>query len=96
MDLKISFLNGEVEKEIYMRQPKGFVQTNKNNLVCKLNKSIYGLKQNLWTWYACIKTYLLWNDFAPNFAHKCVCQKSGNNVCDDNFIYKWLYYCHKW
>jgi hypothetical protein len=47
MDLKISFLNGEVEKEIYMRQPKGFVQTNKNNLVCKLNTSIYGLKQNL-------------------------------------------------
>jgi hypothetical protein len=46
MDLKFSFLNGEVEKEIYMRQPKGFVQIGKNNLVCKLNKSMYGLKQN--------------------------------------------------
>ncbi len=29
-----------------MRQPKGFVQYGKNNLVCKINKSIYGLKQN--------------------------------------------------
>jgi hypothetical protein len=44
MDLNFFFLNGEVEKEIYMKQPKGFVQTGKNNLVCKLNKSIYGLK----------------------------------------------------
>jgi len=46
MDVKISFLNGEVEKKNYMRQPKGFVQYGKNNLVCKINKSIYGLKQN--------------------------------------------------
>ncbi len=43
MDIKIIFLNGELEQEIYMRQPKDFVQTNKNNLVCKLNKSLYGL-----------------------------------------------------
>lgn len=45
MDKKIAFLNGELEQEICMRQPKGFVQTNKNNLVCKLNKSLYGLNK---------------------------------------------------
>jgi DNA polymerase zeta len=43
MDIKTVFLNGELEQKIYMRQPKDFVQTNKNNLVCKLNKSLYGL-----------------------------------------------------
>jgi hypothetical protein len=45
MDVKTTLLNGELEKEIYMRQPKGFVQTNKNNLVCKLNKSLCGLNK---------------------------------------------------
>jgi hypothetical protein len=34
MDVKISFLNGEVEKEIYMKQPKGYLQIGKDNLVC--------------------------------------------------------------
>lgn len=45
MDIKTAFLNGELEQEIYMRQPKGFVQTNKNNLVSKLKKSLYGLNK---------------------------------------------------
>jgi len=39
MDIKAAFLNGEFEENIYMKQPKSFVKTNKNNLFCKLNKS---------------------------------------------------------
>jgi ATP-binding cassette subfamily B (MDR/TAP) protein 1 len=45
MDIKIAFWNGELEQEIYMRQLKGFVQTNQNNLVCRLNKSQYGVNK---------------------------------------------------
>jgi hypothetical protein len=45
MDIKIAFLNGELGQEIYMRQPKGFAQANKNNIVCKLNKKLYGLNK---------------------------------------------------
>ena len=45
MDLKIVFLNGGLEEEVYMKQPKGFSFSVCEHLVCKLNKSIYGLKQ---------------------------------------------------
>ena len=45
MDVKTVFLNGELKKEVYMDQPKGFVTTRKEIFLCKLKKSIYGLKQ---------------------------------------------------
>ena len=45
MDVKIAFLNRDLEKEIYIDQPKGFVEPGQESKVCKLNKSLYGLKQ---------------------------------------------------
>jgi len=45
MDVKISFLNGNLEEDIYMDQPVGFIEDGKEYMVCKLKKSIYGLKQ---------------------------------------------------
>ncbi|KAM2227380.1 hypothetical protein ACFXTI_014190 [Malus domestica] len=47
MDMKTAFLNGELQENIYMLQPPGFVEKGKENKVCKLNKSIYRLKQAL-------------------------------------------------
>ena len=47
MDVKMTFLNGDLEEEIYMVQPKGFTVANQENKVCKLKKSLYGLKQAL-------------------------------------------------
>jgi len=44
MDVKTTFLNGYLEEEVYMKQHEGFSSSNGEHLVCKLNKSIYGLK----------------------------------------------------
>ena len=45
MDVKTTFLNGDLQEEIYMHQLEGFEEKGKDRLVCKLNKSLYGLKQ---------------------------------------------------
>ena len=45
MDVKTTFLNGEIEEEVYIEQPDGFVIHEKEYHVCKLKKALYGLKQ---------------------------------------------------
>ena len=45
MDVRIAFLNGDLYKEVYMTQPDCFVELNKEQLVYKLHRSIYRLKQ---------------------------------------------------
>jgi hypothetical protein len=45
MDVKTAFLNGELDEEIYMEQPDGFVREGQGRKVCKLLKTLYGLKQ---------------------------------------------------
>ena len=49
MDVKITFLNGYVEEEIYIEQPKGF-EFDDSSKVCKLSRSIYDLKQASKSW----------------------------------------------
>ncbi|RVW11853.1 Retrovirus-related Pol polyprotein from transposon TNT 1-94 [Vitis vinifera] len=51
MDVKITFLNGDLDEEIYMEQPKGFVVKEQEKKVCRLIKSLYGLKQAPKQWH---------------------------------------------
>ena len=51
MDVKTAFLNGEIEEEIYMEQPVDFIAKGQEHKVCKLLRSIYGLKQSSRQWY---------------------------------------------
>ena len=50
MDVTTAFLNGELEEEVYMRQPEDFVVKGNEHLVCKLKRSIYGLRQSPRCW----------------------------------------------
>ena len=47
MDIKTIFLNGDLEEEINMEQPEGFIVHDQESKVCKLDKFLYGLKQAL-------------------------------------------------
>jgi len=72
MDVKTAFLNGDLLETIYMTQPEGFVRENKDHLVCKLNKAIYGLKQALRMWYDKITTTLISLNFKQLDCESCV------------------------
>ena len=58
MDVKFSFLHGDLQEKIYMEQPPRSVQDN-SSLVCLLKKSLYGLKQAPRAWYAKMDIFLL-------------------------------------
>ena len=47
MDVKIASLNGNIEEEIYMMELEGFIAKNQKHMVCKLKRSIYGLKASI-------------------------------------------------
>src|SRR5229473_1519491 len=50
MDVKLAFLNGVLNEEIYMEQPQGFIAAEQENKVCQLKRALYGLKQVSHTW----------------------------------------------
>ena len=58
MDIKSTFLNGNLEEEVYIEQLEGFQLTDKWDYVCKLKKALYGLKQAPKAWYARLDSYL--------------------------------------
>ena len=51
IDVETTFLNSDLEEEVYMKQPIGFSLSASDHSVCKLNKSIYSLKQVSCQWY---------------------------------------------
>nr|GFA76151.1 zinc finger, CCHC-type [Tanacetum cinerariifolium] len=82
MDIKTAFLNGDLDEEIYMKQPEGFMMP-RHSKVCKLKKSLYGQKQAPKQWHQKFDDVVLSNGFSLNQADKCVYSKfdaSGKGV----------------
>ncbi|GJU50805.1 retrotransposon protein, putative, ty1-copia subclass [Tanacetum coccineum] len=81
MDVKTAFLNGYLDEDIYMVQPEGFVDPNHPRKVCKLQRSIYGLKQASRSWNKRFDEEIKRFGFTQNLDEPCVYQKaSGRNV----------------
>ena len=59
MDVKNAFLHGELDREIYMEQPKGFESKAQPDYICKLRRELYGLKQAPRAWYSEIAKLLI-------------------------------------
>jgi hypothetical protein len=77
MDVKTAFLNGELDEEIYMDQPNGFVVNSQEEQVCKLVMSLYGLKQAPKQWHNKFERTLTAAGFVVNEADKCVYYRHG-------------------
>jgi hypothetical protein len=58
MDVKYAFLNGNLEEEVYIEQPKGFLLSENKDHVCKFKKSLYGINQAPRAWYSRLDKYL--------------------------------------
>ncbi|KAJ9675422.1 hypothetical protein PVL29_024372 [Vitis rotundifolia] len=72
MDVKTAFLNGDLDEDVYMEQPIGFAEAGKEDLVCKLNKLIYGLKQASRQWYLKFDSIITQNGFKDNTVDRCI------------------------
>ena len=73
MDVKTTFLYGDLEEEIYMEQPEGFRVKGKEDYVCRLKKSLYGLKQAPRQWYKKFESIMEEQGFRKTTS--CVCVK---------------------
>ena len=87
LDVKTAFLHGDLEEELYMRQPEGFIKEDRKNLVCKLKKSLYGLKQAPRQWYKKFDSFMSSHSFTRCQADHCCYFKK----IDNNFIILLLY-----
>ena len=72
LDVTTAFLNGKLEEVVYMRQPEGFVAKGREQLVCRLKRSIYGLKQSSRCWNSTIDGYLKQLGFLQSNSDPCV------------------------
>ena len=81
MNVKTTFLNGELKEEIYMTQLEGCVAPGQEEKVCKLLKSLYGLKQAPKQWHENLDNVLLCDGFSTNDVDKCVYTKLENGEC---------------
>ena len=79
MDVKTAYLHAPIDRDIYMDQPEGYEKVGEN-LVCKLEKSLYGLKQSGRNWNEMLHKCLINDNFTQNPADHCVYTKESKQA----------------
>ena len=89
-DVKTAFLHSPIEEEVYLEQPQEFVKRGSDGekLVCRLNKSIYGLKQAANNWYKELANFLLRQGFTRSKNDHCLFARLEAE--DHTFILVWV------
>ena len=82
MDVKTAFLNGNIEEELYVVQPEGFVDPKDAGKVCKLQRSIYGLKQASRSWNLCSNKVIKEFGFVQMHGEACIYKKVSRSSVD--------------
>ena len=86
MDIHNAFLHGDLEEEIYMQLPPGF-QTDDATKVCRLRKSLYGLKQSPRCWFAKLSKALLSFGFKQSYEDYSLFSFVKENICLRILVY---------
>ncbi|KAK8640965.1 hypothetical protein V6N13_008716 [Hibiscus sabdariffa] len=87
MDVKTAFLNGKLEEDVYMTQPEGFVTPENAGKVCKLQRSIYGLKQASRSWNLRFNDAIKEFGFIRNEDEPCVYKKFSGSIVSFLILY---------
>ena len=88
LDVKTAFLHGDLEEEIYMQQPEGFKEPGKEDYVCLLKRSLYGLKQSLRQWYKWFNSFMVTHGYMRCEYDYCVYFRI---LADGSYIFLALY-----
>ncbi|GJZ69272.1 retrovirus-related pol polyprotein from transposon TNT 1-94 [Tanacetum coccineum] len=79
IDVKSAFLNGFINKEVYVAQPSGFIDFKKPNYVYKLKKALYGLKQAPKAWYDRLKAFLIKHEYSMGMVDNTLFTKKSKS-----------------
>ncbi|GJW00042.1 retrovirus-related pol polyprotein from transposon TNT 1-94 [Tanacetum coccineum] len=81
MNVKTTFLNGELREVVYVSQPEGFVDPDNPTHMYRLKKALYGLKQALWAWYDMLSSFLLSQKFSKGVVDPILfTRKEGKDI----------------
>ena len=86
MDVKTAFLNGILDCDVYMEQPPGFIDPEKPDYVCKLEKSLYGLKQSARCWNNTLDEFLKSQGYIRGGADGCIYVKVVQGSTGGQFV----------
>jgi hypothetical protein len=85
MDISTAYLHADIEEDLYMEQPEGYAEPGRDQkMVCKLKKSLYGLKQAGWNWNKTLDAWMKENNMEVSLNDPCLYVWKGRILC----------YCH--